>query len=355
MKYILLFIAILYSIGSFSQTDSSKKLSFFGYLEGYYSKDLDKSSKGVRQPFFSNYGLNDRPDFNLVLAKLSYNAPQLRFNAGLMLGTYPRYGLVREPIVLNRAYELNVGVKLGIKKNIWLDAGIMRSHIGFENVLGKDQPNLTRSLLSETSPYYETGGRLSYTSANKKIYLAALVVNGWQRISAKGDSAAIGTGMQLTITPSSKLNITYSNYIGRGTATKKTRHYHNIYVILRPGRKWLLIAGAGIGFQDITGDSKKEEWFSPVFIVRYAIIKKIRLAVRAEYFDDKSGIMIPSATSAPFTTWGFSGNIDYQFLKDCMFRIEYRLLKSPNLVYNSDDGPVNNNRSIGLALIAWFN
>lgn len=120
-----------------------------------------------------------------------------------MLGTYPKYSLTDEPIVFDRVYELNAGIKLGTKKDIWLDGGILRSHIGFETLLSKDQPTLTHSILAETSPYYETCARLSYSSSNKKIYLAALVLNGWERIATKEDKGAIATGMQLTIHPNS--------------------------------------------------------------------------------------------------------------------------------------------------------
>lgn len=58
----------------------------------------------------------------------------------------------------------------------------MPSHIGFESAIGKDCWNLTRSILADNSPYYETGIKLGYTSKNEKLYLAGMYLNGWQRI-----------------------------------------------------------------------------------------------------------------------------------------------------------------------------
>jgi hypothetical protein len=36
------------------------------------------------------------------------------------------------------------------------------------------------------------------------------------------------------------------------------------------------------------------------------------LAVRAEYYDDRHGVMIAPGTSHGFKTWGFSANFDYR-------------------------------------------
>jgi hypothetical protein len=45
----------------------------------------------------------------------------------------------------------------------------MPSHIGFESVISADCWTLTRSLLAENSPYYETGMRLEATSTYPPI------------------------------------------------------------------------------------------------------------------------------------------------------------------------------------------
>jgi hypothetical protein len=64
--------------------------------------------------------------------------------------------------------------------------------------------------------------------------------------------------------------------------------------------------------------------------------------------------MIPATQSYSFKTWGFSGNIDYQFLRDCMFRAEYRLLQSKYPLFTRNNEPARDNRAIVFALIASF-
>jgi hypothetical protein len=66
-------------------------------------------------------------------------------------------------------------MKLSKKQNLWLDAGIMPSHIGFESAVSADCWTLTRSLLAENSPYYETGIKLGYVSKDEKLYISALL------------------------------------------------------------------------------------------------------------------------------------------------------------------------------------
>jgi hypothetical protein len=84
--------------------------------------------------------------------------------------------------VLKNIYEANVGVKISKHKNLWIDAGILPSHIGFESAVSKDCFTLTRSMQAENSPYFESGAKISYTSDNGKWFVSGLVLNGWQRI-----------------------------------------------------------------------------------------------------------------------------------------------------------------------------
>ena len=89
--------------------------------------------------------------------------------------------LQAEDAVTGQVFEASVGFKLSKHKEWWLDMGILPSHIGFESAIGADQLTLTRSMMADNSPYYESGFRLSYNSSNQKWFLALLCVNGWQR------------------------------------------------------------------------------------------------------------------------------------------------------------------------------
>jgi Putative beta-barrel porin-2, OmpL-like. bbp2 len=352
-SFLIIYSFLVCNIFSWAQTDSAKKISVSGYVETFFAYDFQKPANGLRPDFFYNHSQHNNPNINLAFVKAAYASKNFRFNTAAMLGTYPRYNLAAEPIVWNRVFELNAGIKISDKKEIWLDAGIIPAHIGFESAASRDCPTVTRSILAENSPYYETGAKISYTANNKKIVIALLAINGWQRIAIKQDFKTYAGGMQITLAPNNKFTINYSNYLGDGTGFVKRqfRHFHNIYAIYLPSPKWKWIAGFDIGFQNKTGNNKKENWFSPVLIGSYAISKKIKAAARAEYYSDKNGIIISVPLMQPFQAAGFSGNLDWLVIKNLLFRAEYKLLKSPRPVFTNSE---RSNNALTFALIGWF-
>jgi hypothetical protein len=55
-----------------------------------------------------------------------------------MAGNYSQYNLSAEPTWAQFIYEANIGLKSSNKTNIWIDAGILPSHIGFESAISAD-------------------------------------------------------------------------------------------------------------------------------------------------------------------------------------------------------------------------
>ncbi|STD05622.1 porin [Chryseobacterium carnipullorum] len=84
-------------------------------------------------------------NLNLGLIKANYQSENLRANVALMAGTYAQDNMAAEQDALRYVNEANVGIKISKTKNLWIDAGIMPSHIGWESAIGKDNINLTRS------------------------------------------------------------------------------------------------------------------------------------------------------------------------------------------------------------------
>ena len=80
-----------------------------------------------------------------------------------------------------------------------MDIGIMPSHIGFESAVSKDCWTLTRSMLAENSPYFESGAKLSYTTNNGKLQFSVLALNGWQRITRVEGNSLMSWGTQVYI------------------------------------------------------------------------------------------------------------------------------------------------------------
>ena len=132
---------------------------------------------------------------------------------------------------MKNIFEANAGIKISKTKNVWVDAGVMPSHIGFESAIGKDCWNLTRSILADNSPYFESGVKLGYTSKNEKLYLSAMYLNGWQRIQRIANNQTPAFGTQFTFKPNSTTVLNWSTFVGneQNDSFKKWRYFNNFY------------------------------------------------------------------------------------------------------------------------------
>ena len=274
-----------------------------------------------------------------------------------MAGTYPEYNLAAEQDLLKNVFEANVGVKISKSSNLWVDAGIMPSHIGFESAIGKDCANLTRSILADNSPYYETGAKIGYTSKSEKWYLAAMYLNGWQRIRKINGNQTPAFGTQVTFKPSSKATLNWSTYVGneQPDIDRKWRYFNNFYGQFKVSDKTSLTAGFDIGSQQAANKSQKYDiWYSPVVILQYKPTAKIQLAARGEYYQDEKGVIIASGTPNGFQTYGFSANFDYLVTDNVMFRIEARNLNSKDDVFLKNGNPTDTNTFLTTSLAISF-
>ena len=164
MKNSIVLLLVFQTTLLLAQTDTLKKLSFSAYGDVYYSYDFSNPQNHEKPNFIYNHKRHNEINLNLLLVKAMYSEKNTRANIGLMAGNYAQYNLSAEPTWAQFIYEANVGVKLSKQQNIWLDAGIMPSHLGFESAISADCWTLTRSLVAESSPYYETGVKLNYTN-----------------------------------------------------------------------------------------------------------------------------------------------------------------------------------------------
>jgi hypothetical protein len=349
MKNYISVLLLLIAEINFAQTDSLKKISFSGYGELYFGYDFSNPANHERPGFLYNHKRHNEINANILMAKAAYSDKRMRTNAGLMAGNYAQYNLSAEPIWVQFVYEANAGVKISSEKNIWVDAGIFPSHIGFESAIGADCPTLTRSLLAENSPYYETGAKISYTSDDEKLFLSGLYLNGWQRVKKPDFIQKPSFGLQATYKPAANFTINYSNFTGtdKPDSVESLRHYHNFYFQYDPTARFGLIAGFDIGFEK-TYDNSYKNWYSPVIIVKQKIDKNTIIALRGEYYDDSNEIIISTGTPAGFRTFGFSSNIDIALNDKLKWRTEAKIYQSKDKIF--DENTKNNNYLLTTAL-----
>ncbi|MDI1317810.1 porin [Flavobacterium sp.] len=331
--------------------------TFSGYLETYYSYDFGNPDHHLRPGFVYSHNKHNELNLNLGYVKANYAKDLVRANFALMAGTYPEYNLAGEQDLLKNVFEANVGVKISKKANLWVDAGIMPSHIGFESAIGKDCVNLTRSILADNSPYFEAGVKIGYTSKSEKWYLAAMYLNGWQRIQKIDGNQTPAFGTQITYKPTSKATLNWSTYIGneQPDSSRKWRYFNNFYGQFKVSDKTSLTAGFDIGVQQtVTGSSDYDVWYSPVLIAQYKPTSKVQLGFRGEYYQDKQGVIIATGTENGFKTFGVSANFDYLIADNIMFRIEARNLNSKDDVFLKNGNPTNQNTFLTTALAISF-
>lgn len=358
MKKTLYTVLSLLSLSGMTQTDSTKNpLSISGYVETYYSYDFANPENHNRPGFVYSHNRHNEFNLNLGSIKAAYATNNVRANLGVMTGSYANANLAAEPGTFKNIFEANAGVKISSRKNLWVDAGIFASHIGFESAIGKDCWNLTRSILADNSPYYESGVKISYTSDNQNWFMSGLVLNGWQRIQRVDGNNAPAFGHQVTFKPSSKITLNSSSFIGSDTpdSTKQIRYFHNFYGQFQVHENLGLIVGFDIGAQQKNkGSSDYNNWFSPVLIFKYSASEKISVAARAEYYADQNQVIIVTGTPNGFQTFGYSVNLDFVVAENVLWRIEGRGLSSKDQVFTMNDRSRNENYFVTTALAISF-
>ncbi|NCI46739.1 porin [Sediminibacterium soli] len=341
-----------------AQDSVSHPVTVSGYVEAYYLKDFNNPVKHILPAFMYSHNRSGELTVNLAFVKVAYAAAMVRANVAIATGTYMNANLAAEPGVFKNLYEANAGVKLSRSSDLWLDAGVFASHIGFESAVGKDCWTLSRSMLADNSPYYESGAKLSYTSRNSKWYLSALVLNGWQRITRIDGNTTPAFGTQATFKPNNKLTLNSSSFIGndKPDSVRQMRYFHNFYGIIQLTQRLAATAGFDIGMErQARGSNKMNRWYGTVLILKYNISQTTVFAVRGEYYSDKNGVIIATGTPNGFQTWGWSAAFDVAIGGHALWRLEARSLNSKDMIFMKDGKqPVNGNGFISTALAISF-
>jgi hypothetical protein len=345
MRRPVLLLALLFCIAFNiqSQTDSVKsqtiEFRLSGYIDLFYSYDLNRPETRYRQAFFYNYNRHNEINLNMGYIKASVIHPKYRANLALQAGTYPNDNYASEPDLLKSLFEANAGIALDQKNSFWLDAGIFASHIGFESVISFENRTVTRSILADNSPYYLTGLKLTYTP-NKQWLLMVLLCNGWQTIEKPEGNTKISFGSQVQYRTPSDVLINWSTFFGSNDpdSTRRNRIYNNIYTQIPLSEKIDLTLGYDLGIQQEIKDSNSyDTWYGAVLIASWAINEQWTIAIRGEYYHDPQEVIIQTSTSQEFKTSGFSLNLDYNPYPPVLCRLEGRWLNSRDDIFTKGD------------------
>lgn len=358
MKNIFFIIGCCLFMTAKAQTEQEvPHLKISGYLETYYCYDLGKPENHTRPGFIYSFNRHNEVNLNLGMIKAAYEKNKVRANFALMAGTYANANLAAEPGVLKNIFEANAGFKISNTKNLWVDAGIFASHIGFESAIGKDCWNLTRGILAENSPYYESGAKITYASDNGQWTLSGLVLNGWQRLQRVDGNNLPAFGHQITFKPSSAITLNSSSFVGSDSPDNERimRYFHNFYGIFQLNEQFGATLGFDIGAQQtVKAGSDYNVWYTPVVILKYALGEKCSIAARGEYYSDPNQVIIATGTTNGFQTLGYSLNLDCAIQDNLIWRIEGRGFSSKDEIFNLDGAASTQNYFITTSLAVSF-
>jgi hypothetical protein len=326
MKKLLSFL-LLFCHQLLAQEFQSSKFQFSGYIEAYYNYDFNQPQNHLRPDFLYNFTRHNEFSINLAVLKASYEDEHIRANLAIMGGTYAQFNLSDEPTWAQMLNEVSVGVKLHQK--LWLDLGIMPSHIGFESWYGMDCWHLSRSLLAENSPYFLTGARFSYT-LSERTDIQFWLANGWQNVQRNPRNQSLAIGLGINHRPIEGLVINYANFFGNENPQplRLNRFFNNFYAQYEKN-EWGITLGADYGIE-ASPVSNLHQWFGLTASLRRQLADKFFVAGRAEYYSDPTGIILNEGLKVS----GLSANLDYQVNRSALARIELRQFMSPDAIFS---------------------
>lgn len=340
-----------------SARDDSSTITFSAYIEAYHSFDFGRPENHQRPPFLYNFNRHQEFNINLGLLRASYTNERTRATLSAAFGTYMNANYANEPGVLRNVFEANAGYRVSRNRNLWFDIGILPSHIGFESAIGKDNWTLSRSLVAENTPYFETGARVSYGSPDEKWMLAALILNGWQRITRQDGNSAPAFGTQVSYRPTSKLAINYSTFVGseQPDSLRRWRYHQNLYGIIQLTEQLGLTVGFDLGLEQREKRSQVlNKWMAPVAILRFKPNDRWAIALRGEYIRDRNGIIFYSPLPNRFSVSGSSVNVDYAPIANILLRLEGRYFHSRDLLFDREGQASPDNTAINFSTAFSF-
>lgn len=166
--------------------DSTGHLKVSGYLDtyiGWYSDPVNSSGFAkfpTEAPRSEEFGLN------IAQISAQYLSRDFRSTLTLFGGDCPQAAWSTH---LNYVQEANLGFRL--VKNLWLDAGFFRTHIGLESIQPRE--NMTVSLATTTyfEPYFLSGAKLTWQMSTKWNFQCN-IFNGFNQFRENNRNKAVG-------------------------------------------------------------------------------------------------------------------------------------------------------------------
>lgn len=301
----------------------SDVLSVSSFVDLYFSDDFNNFEQRKR-PYLTQPQLNDEGNINL--GDLSIKLQTERFRSTLT----GQYGT---SVDANYAAEKHEAIKylqegyVGFQPvdKLWIDVGVFLSHIGMESWKSKDNIAYTRALISEFSPYYESGVRVGYEFSDK-LSAQILAVNGWQNISYYDGRWAFGS--LINYKPDSDSVVGWSTFFGN--ESDDARIFNDLYYRTTLLEKLSVGISGDVGYQNTENG---DWWFGWNANAEYKIMPKIGIVGRVEQYVDRGNVIVSTPDGQDFATFAYSLGLNTEIAPYLLWRSEVRLFNAENKIF----------------------
>lgn len=336
-----------------TKTDSGEfhKIEIGGYISSYYAHYSDETSNNGFVQFPTMAPRNNQFGLNIAQISMQYQDQNYRGNLTLHYGDIPESNWPK-PFTLIQ--EAHAGFK--IVKNLWLDAGFFKTHIGLESIQPRENITSSISVVTYYEPYFLSGAKLTY-QVNSKLTLQINAFNGYNEYIENNKNKALGFSALYDVNKNISLtyNLLSCDETPDNVKTKHQRFLHNLYGTFKLN-KFLLGVELNYGTQQhsvLTNTAQTASMISGLIVAKYQVLKKISLYGRGEYFSDKNNVF-SGATNIGNYIYGGTGGVEFKPFKNVSFSTEYRFLKSDNLLFTENGYNTNYRNEYIICLDVWF-
>ena len=287
---IFLLLSLLSITSSFGQSENFK---ISAYADLFYAYDQAKPNNHQRQ-YVTQGARHNEFNLNLGFVKAEYTNDAFRSTLALQTGTYPSINYAGEPNAFAQLIQkATIGVALNDK--MWIDAGVLGGHFGYEGLLSFDNELYTQALATEYTPYYQTGVQFS-GQLSEKLSVRAVVINGWQNIYENNAYKSFGVGADYII--NDQMTVSYGNYLGSDPVggVNRTRFHQNVYFTYTKEKyKTALVLDYMLEGLNVDLPTNTNVLFI-TSIHQYEVAEGWMLAGRYEYVSDPTNVLFSSPT-----------------------------------------------------------
>jgi len=342
------------------EKDPSPSFKITGYIDTYAAYYTDSAGTNGYQKFPVISPRNNVFGLNVLQFTGQYTSDKVRAIATLHFGDIPTSAW--SPI-FNDVQEANIGFR--ISKNLWLDAGLFKTHIGTEALLPKDNIASSLSVITVYEPWFQEGAKLTYTP-NENLTLSLHLLNGYNTFVETNKSKSIG--MAVTYLLGKKGSIGYYNLIGDefpdSILTGHLRFLNNLVFTYELTSRLKLLAGVDYIYQQnssISDSTKSAFIYSGILTFRYQLTSKLGVYARGELFNDANGMLTGKFIDGQNKLTGYiltgeTAGLEYKVSDNSYIRLEGRQIQmdKDQKIFRTNGAYSNTRTELMLHAGVWF-